>query len=656
MEIILSNQGVGKSFLAQQKEDERNYDVEKARQVALLFNRERLKDLKQGFNMVMEAFIDVLELDPAKEVSITYRNYQQKLQSIENESWSRLRQRHLNGHPDLMEDFNTNMLLSDRLLQFVSTLDNIRQTLFEQIQNSSKREDSLLTELKNVRGDLAKEKQTSTNLKWKLDKMSKEFNSKMSCTAILSEQLQDKQRVIEQLHRNGTVQLWEKEKKILLENVAQHEKELEKELADLQKVHEQTKDRLNRRNRELDEKLKVEKMKDIVSRIAERGETFVELEDCRRRMYTLERDMTYIEKEIEDHQKLFVGCIKGVREDFLTIVERDKENGTVDKDDVRKMTLIMDAIYNGVRSGRLDITKADLPLHYIALEEEITGHPSKKKITKTQYLHIQAVIPVESSKLRPVEKHLEGIDTCDKKNERVKDERLHQSRITTSSTPSCPSAHPPTVLVVPESTDEPNLTIQSAKTRIRSGRPRTSSKSPRLRPKTAKNITNPGSNERMNKTNNGQIRVNSTQKHNSRRASTYSFSTANFAEHHTELINIRTGQLNIKESMKLFKCYTKEQILEHYNMFIKYDTSKDYSLDLSETSEAIHSTVGDYYTQEQIKEVMEEVDVNHSNSIDFYEYLGIASMLKQRSGNSKVFKSGIVRHGGTSVSKMCVVQ
>ncbi|XP_033124739.1 uncharacterized protein LOC117123032 isoform X2 [Anneissia japonica] len=638
---ILSNKGMDRTLVSLATE-ENDDDAEKAREVALLFSRDRLKELKQGINMMIEAFTEILELDPKKEVSITYKNYRQKLQSIEEESWARLRQRHFNTYHHHDNDLNINRSLSDRFLEFISTLDSIKQVLVEQLQNTTKREETLSQDVKHLRRDLLKEKQTSTNLKWKLDEVSKELTSQLSSTGILSEQLQEKQKIIQQLQRNGTVQLWEKEKKKLLDNVAQHERELEAELTGLQQLHEDTKDRLNGRIRELDEKLKMEKMKDVVSRKADRDDLFTELENSKRRLYTLEKDMSYVEREIADHQKLFVGCINGIRKDFTTIVERDKENGSLGKGDVRKMTLILNAIYNGVRSGRLEIMKADLPLHYIALDEEIIGHPSLKKLTKSQTL-------------RPVERHLEEIDTDDK----TLSSDNNSSHLEAANT-HVRSIAPPTI-VVPESTENAKAGKQlltGSQSPVRRRRPGTPlrPKSSRLRPKDSSTWSNTGSNVSLNKTNHRKARASSAKISSPRKASTYSFPPAQVSGDHPELINPSTGTLDIETAMKYFKSYTKEQILDYFKMFTKYDKDKNFSLDLSETMDAIHSTVGDYYTENQIKEVMEEVDINNSNSIDFYEYLGVSSMLNRRSGKSEVFRSGIVKHGGTSVSKMCIVQ
>ena len=50
-------------------------------------------------------------------------------------------------------------------------------------------------------------------------------------------------------------------------------------------------------------------------------------------------------------------------------MENRQEGRKLRKDDLRKMNAILDAILQGAREGRLDILKADLPLHYIALPE-----------------------------------------------------------------------------------------------------------------------------------------------------------------------------------------------------------------------------------------------------------------------------------------------
>lgn len=53
---------------------------------------------------------------------------------------------------------------------------------------------------------------------------------------------------------------------------------------------------------------------------------------------------------------------------------------------------------------------------------------------------------------------------------------------------------------------------------------------------------------------------------------------------------------------------------------------------------------------------MSEIDEDGDQTIDFYEYLTISSKLLQKSGKSDIFRSNVVKHANTSVSRMCSVQ
>lgn len=57
-----------------------------------------------------------------------------------------------------------------------------------------------------------------------------------------------------------------------------------------------------------------------------------------------------------------------------------------------------------------------------------------------------------------------------------------------------------------------------------------------------------------------------------------------------------------------------------------------------------------------IQEAMVEIDVDQSDSVDFYEYLGISTMLMLKVGKSEIFRSSMVKHAGGSISKVCSIQ
>lgn len=68
------------------------------------------------------------------------------------------------------------------------------------------------------------------------------------------------------------------------------------------------------------------------------------------------------------------------------------------------------------------------------------------------------------------------------------------------------------------------------------------------------------------------------------------------------------------------------------------------------------TTVSKDFTARDLADVMFEVDVDNSQTIDFYEYLLIANMLINKQGKSTVFRSEKLRKEDKHVSKLCVLQ
>ena len=52
---------------------------------------------------------------------------------------------------------------------------------------------------------------------------------------------------------------------------------------------------------------------------------------------------------------------------------------------------------------------------------------------------------------------------------------------------------------------------------------------------------------------------------------------------------------------------------------------------------------------------MVEVDMDHSQTIDFYEYLTVTDMLRLKRGRAELFRSPLVQQQAKHVSKTCIV-
>ncbi|KAJ8031324.1 Calmodulin, flagellar [Holothuria leucospilota] len=552
---------------------------------AMLYNRDRLRDLKTGINKVLDILHGVLCLETCtdNEGKITkIAEYYESLQRVERETWGRLKEEFIDKQKDWgdVDNLRSEKTISEILLDFVKVLDDIKIDLEAKLKVRGETEQGLNTELASLQAQLYEERQEKMELKWKLEEITGDEENGKYSAAFLQQRLKEKQDTIAELQRGSTAQLWEKERNRIIETSAKRELELSKELEDLKKTHEDMKERLLTKVKELEEKSKKEKIKhEMTQKTSSDGNQRI-VEDLKRKLYIAERDLKKAEEELLTQQKLVVGCIKGVRSDFTVINER-RENGEFKEEDIAKMTLILDAIYHGAVEGRLEITKADLPLHYIALNEDLNGHPGNKKLSNNIGLR------------KTVDRHIASISNDVKHCEK----------------PAAPVTLKKDLVTI--SNQEEHKTKKTTKR------------------KPAKGVAAKTSGDKNGK---------KTDDDNPR------------------LINPLTGELDIELALRCFPEMDEMEIREHLEHYRRYDTNGDCSLDFSELIRAVQSTVGDYYTPKQIKDAMAEIDADGNETIDFYEYLTISSKLLQKSGRSEIFRSNLVKHANTSVSRMCLVQ
>ncbi|XP_071838914.1 uncharacterized protein [Apostichopus japonicus] len=497
---------------------------------------------------------------------------------MERESWGRLKEEFIEKTSDETNDPQNDKTVSQILLEFVKVLDEIKVGLEESLKVRTTTDNKMRAELASIQEQLYEERQEKMELKWELQENSGEDESGRHSASFLQQRLKEKQDTIAELQRGSVLQLWEKERNRILETSAKREQELEKELEELKKTHEDMKERLLTRVKEIEDKSKMEKLKTDINQKTSKDDNQRHVEDLKRKLYMAERDLKKATNELLVQQRLIVGCVKGVRTDFSVIVER-RQDGEFREEDITKMNTILDAIYRGAVEGRLEITKADLPLHYIALSEDLDGHPGNKKLSNNIGLRQQ------------VDRHITSISNdVSVVNSKVKSPiPLRRNEVTISS---------------PKSTK-----------------------------KTTKRKTTRHAGKREN---NEEIKE--IQKEN------------------PKLVNQLNGELDIESALRCFPEMDEMEIREHLEHYRRYDTNGDCSLDYSEMVRAVQSTVGDYYTAKQIKDAMMEIDEDGDDTIDFYEYLTISSKLLQRSGKADIFRSNVVKHANTSVSRMCLLQ
>ncbi|XP_063966931.1 myosin-9-like isoform X1 [Lytechinus pictus] len=621
-------------------EDEFDEKMTNADYQALLYSRDRLSLLQKGLTAVLNAMQGVLavqdDLASGGMMSIKSAEHAKQLEQIDKDCWERIRVELLDVYKSFKKrasipgtEINGNDVkdksAAECLLGLTERVDDVKKGLDTRLKVTAKREENMIKEVRLLQEQLYDERQQSVELKWKAQEATE--NAGKYTVPVLQQQLKEKQEEISQLKRNSTVQLWDKEKAKLIEGYKTREEKLTKELADTRKRFEDMKEKLTEKLRETEEKLKMQKMKDaldkkiinrnvsksmesINSSSSERnrrdnvaGDLELEIEGLKRKIYSKEKDIARLEEEIINQQRLAVGCFKGIQKDFKILCTRQEQN-KYKKVDSKRFRKILNAIFDGAKRGQLDITKADLPLQYIALPEDLIGHPIKRSSGKSILLSKQDI----RHHLTPVGN--EG-----------------------PSPPSSPDASP---------SSSPRTSKKKVANGERKLQPIEGSEDNEKEEAKDVMVEDPGMAFRK--------ATNVRKRRESRASLTFQHLP------HPDLVDISNAHLDIEVALKQFPELTETQIKDHYDQFRRYDTSGDLLLDFTEVVRAIQSTVGNFYSPAQVKEAMNEIDSDKNDTVDFYEYLTIALMVTNKRGRSEVFRSGIVKHGGQSVSKLCAIQ
>ncbi|KAK3744757.1 hypothetical protein QZH41_013306, partial [Actinostola sp. cb2023] len=231
-----------------------------------------------------------------------------------------------------------------------------------------------------------------------------EKNTVLATCRKLEEQLEEKSKQIQQLQREGTVSLWQREKAKLVKDINSNEEQLTKELKQVKEQNDDSKIRLNRRIQDLSEQVKFLKMERDVKNGAVRlhgtagNASQSELEKMRQQLFMKDRYLLVAEGELQKQQKYFIGFIGGISRDFRILLER--KNLTV-KDynkDEKAYASMLNKMYMAVKEGKLTEFRATLPSHYLGINIDLSGHPLGKKLSRP---------------FMDLEKHLEEVENTD---------------------------------------------------------------------------------------------------------------------------------------------------------------------------------------------------------------------------------------------------
>ncbi|RMX51012.1 hypothetical protein pdam_00018448 [Pocillopora damicornis] len=279
-------------------------------------------------------------------------------------------------------------------------LENLKNSIIQYIQEKTKAEQLLAKENMKLKLDFQREQAESMHQQQKHEYAVAEKNTVLATCRKLEEQLEERGKQIQQLQREGTVSLWQREKAKLIKDVHSSEERLAKELKETKDQLEDTKSRLNQRIMELMDQVKYLKMEKDVKNGTVRTCGAVphvsssEMEKIKQQLFLKDRLLVVAEGEIQKQQKYYVGFISGLSRDFRIMLERQHLTVKEYNKDQKAYASMLNKMYVAAKEGTLTEFRATLPSHYLGINEDLSGHPLGKKLSRPfedLELHLQEV-------------------------------------------------------------------------------------------------------------------------------------------------------------------------------------------------------------------------------------------------------------------------
>ncbi|XP_041359701.1 uncharacterized protein LOC121376008 [Gigantopelta aegis] len=357
------------------------------RLTCLMLTSNSLEDLRGAINALFDVFVSIAEQPFAYSSNFTHADVLRQLQEVDAQKWSDIRARYLK---DPLEEFcngtfsNSNMSDSARiLLDFIQLMDAFQQSMTEKLQEYQ----ALISQLKDEKQTLERQ-YFDGEIKYRDERISHSMESmelkKVKCSILYYESVVlEKSNKIAELQRMNTVQLWEREKRRILEDANIQIDKLNTELAESRKSNEIAMKKIHT----LEEHLKVTKLRQQRD-LGERQDAGTGCDQLRRANYLLEKDLNFLEGELYKQQKNTVAAVLGIKTDVAILQEacRDsKTNETTDRD-IKNLLRRVEFVYHAIKDGELHTRKAELLPHYLHLPRDV-------KLTKFKRLSSKPACP-----------------------------------------------------------------------------------------------------------------------------------------------------------------------------------------------------------------------------------------------------------------------
>lgn len=508
----------------------------------LVFDRTNLKKLRDAICNLFDIFHEILEKDFEYGCYFICDDIISRLHEVNQHRWDEIREHFIE---DSYHSYDTGNFMGDEMrdpgkliLDLIQQIVKCKEGLFQKLEQ--KHEEVVEAEKKaesyRVKSVEAYEKLMAERQEIQ-DKLLEAARTKTK-SLVLEKLCEEKTEKLQELQRVRTVSMWEKEREKVVKDYQQKIDDLEDELAFLK---HNTK-AITRRMSNIDDQNKMFKLKQERSKSFQ-AESTPDLESLKRDIYVRDRDISHLEGELYEQQKLFMGVIAGLRTDISKLSQRFYDAETSERDpEFVKLMNNSNKIYTALSEGTLQQTKQLMPPHY-------TFHDKDVKIKRIRRLSKANTLP----------------------------------KLSLSGLPSDPL---------------PNIS------------------------------------------NNG----------NSSGTEQKPLSTL---VENPVIVDPKTNKMNGIVYLRHFAHMSQKFILDHWEKFKNFDCNGDQMLDVEETSSLLQG-LGLQFSIHQIEEAMDEVDIDKSHTLDFYEYLLVVDKITKKSGKAALFKQGISK--SIEGTKVCVIQ
>lgn len=363
------------------KEDSASVDMKK-----------RIKEMKTRVLKMFDLFDKIIEFNH----NPTSESAKRKL-DLEIERLKALQQQ-IEKEPEKLDLFDDIANIKDAeeydkfYVQYINNasrdLEELRNSIVQHIQDKTKAEQFLSKENMKLKHDLQDEQAESMHQRQRHEYAVAEKNTVLATCRKLEEQLEERGKQIQQLQREGTISLWQREKAKLIKEIKSREERLAKELEQTKAQLEEMKSRLNQRIMELMDQVKCLKLeKDIKNgTIRSHGGggkiPTSEMEKMKQQLFLKDRLLVVAEGEIQKQQKYYVGFISGLCRDFRIMLERQHLTVKDYNKDQKAYASMLNKMYVAAKEGTLTEFRATLPSHYLGINEDLSGHPLGKKLSR----------------------------------------------------------------------------------------------------------------------------------------------------------------------------------------------------------------------------------------------------------------------------------